>query len=192
VTLVSFKCAQCGKKASKEAGHVSRARKKGARLFCDKKCFGLSRRIYKTKAQKVAEKAAYDAEYRTKNRALLKAKKAAYFKRTYDPIGAAIKRKERMPLHVEYCRRPEYRAWKKSYDKKYLAKKQFGPFAEAAMLVNDLNREIKQRMSNHEIKWQNETANKRQFRARQDKEAAQRSRPRQRNRRRDHSTAISL
>ncbi len=42
-------------------------------------------------------------EYRRKNRAALKAKKAERHKRTYDPVKAAVVRKKRMPRHVEYC-----------------------------------------------------------------------------------------
>ena len=64
------------------------------------------------------EKRLYDAAYRKKNLAMLKAKKRAYFKRTYDPVKAAIGRKARMARHVAYCRRPEYREWKRAYDKR--------------------------------------------------------------------------
>lgn len=179
MALVSFKCAWCKKPGEQEFGAVNRARKKGAPLYCRRKCAGLARRTHKTKAQRVREKAAYDAEYRKKNRAVLKAKKAAYFKETYDPVAAAVERKRNMPRHVEYCRRPEYRARKTIYDKQYRAKKHFGPFAEVAMLTIDLNREIKQRMTNYEIKYQNQGTNKTQRREREAKQEC-RGRPRQR------------
>ncbi len=185
---MKVRCASCGKRFKKRAIDV--ARSPNGRFFCDKKCFGLSRRKGKPKAQKVAEKRIYDAEYRRKNIAMLKAKRHAYFKRTYDPVAAAVVRKARMPLHVEYCRRPEYRKWKKAYDKKYLAKRTYGPFAEAAMMVSDLNFEIKGRMTNHDIKWENKTCNKSQFRRREDKTEAPRGRPRQRHRRRDAAATV--
>jgi hypothetical protein len=40
---------------------------------------------------------------------MLKAKKRAYFERTYDPRKAAVERKKRMHLHVAYCREPRYK-----------------------------------------------------------------------------------
>lgn len=161
-----YRCAHCGTTADKAAGHVKRARERGLNLYCDRRCSGLGRRQGKTKAQQVAEKAAYDAAYRAKNGAMLKQKKAARHKATYDPAKAAVERKKRMPLHVEYCRRPEYRAWKKEYDRRHRAE-EFGDFAEAYMLTLDLNREIKGRVSSHEVKYQNGGTNKAQRRKRQ-------------------------
>jgi hypothetical protein len=66
----------------------------------------------------VSEKRIYDAAYRKKNRAKLKAIKRLYHKRTYDPVKAAIERKAKMKNHVEYCRRPEYKKYKSKYDAK--------------------------------------------------------------------------
>ena len=162
-----YRCAHCGKVAEKAAGHVNRARERGLNLYCNRRCSGLGRRIGKTKAQRVIEKAAYDAAYRASNRAMLKAKKQNYHKRTYDPSKAAVVRKANMPRHVEYCRQPEYRRKKKAYDRKHRATKFFGPFAEAAMLLSDLNLEINGRMNRHEIRYQNGTTNKAQRRKRQ-------------------------
>lgn len=179
---MKYRCAHCGKVADKTAGHVNRARAAGLNLYCNRRCSGLGRRDGKTKAEKIAEKKAYDAEYRTKNRAMLKAKKHEYFQRTYDPAKAAEYRKGRMPMHVEYCRQPEYKKWKREYDRQLRAK-EYGPFAEVYMMTLDLNREIKGRMTNEEIKWQNGTANKSQFRKRSVKGGQERSRPRHRNRR---------
>lgn len=163
---MKFDCAHCGSQTDKPAGHVNRARANGMKLFCSRKCFGLDRRKHKTAAQKKEEKRRYDIEYRAKNLETIKAKKKAYFQRTYDRKAAAEYRKQRMHLHVEYCRRPEYRAWKREYDRKYRAK-EFGAFAEAYMLTLDLNREIKERTSRHEVKYQNGATNKAQRRKRQ-------------------------
>lgn len=161
----SATCAQCSEPHGKCAGAVNRARKLGVPLFCGQACFGLSRRKHKTKAQKVAEKKAYDEQYRAKNAARLKAEKAAYFQRTYDPVKAAKERKATMARHVEYCRQPKYKKWKSQYDRQYRAR-EYGAFAEVYLLAIDLNREIKQRASNYEIRRQNETGNKRQERRR--------------------------
>lgn len=124
----------------------------------------------KSKAQRVEEKRLYDIAYRKKNAAMLKAKKAAYHKLSYDPVKAAKVRAKRMHLHVAYCRRPEYKVKKKAYDQKR-RDSQYGPFADAARLAIDLNREIKGRMTSYEIRIQNQTLNKRQSRTRSAAEA---------------------
>jgi len=161
-------CAHCRKKTEKPNGAVNRARASGLRIFCGRKCAGKARRKpYKPKAQRVAEKRDYDAAYRSKNLASIKAKKAAYFLATYDPAKARVERKKRMPRHVEYCRQPEYKRWKKGYDRKYRSKRLYGPFADAAMLAVDLNREIKSRSTDYEIRSQNGTLNKTQSRRRE-------------------------
>ncbi len=162
---MKIRCAHCRKVAERQTSAVNRARKDGLPIFCDRRCAGLARRKHKTKAQKVAEKRAYDMAYRRKNIERLKAEKAAYFQRTYDPKKAAVVRKARMHLHVAYCRQPRYRALKQAYDQKR-RDNEYGPFAEAARLAIDLNREVKSRSSNYEIRRQNQTGNKRQERAR--------------------------
>jgi hypothetical protein len=169
------RCDYCCRNTEKRATEVNRARKIGAALYCDRACAGMARRVPQTKAERVEAKRLYDAEYRRKNRAMLKAKKRAYFQRTYDPVEAARERKKRMHLHVEYCRQPRYKAWKREYDLKYRAS-EYGPFAEAYMLALNLNREVKARMSNYEIRLENQTLNKRQARTRSAAEAPSRDR----------------
>lgn len=181
-------CAHCGKRIDKPTGEITRARNAGLHLYCGRRCSGLGRRKHIPRSVLRLKKKLYDAEYRKKNLALLKAKKHAHHLRTYDPIKAAIERKKKMPRHVEYCRRPEYKRWKSKYDRRYRAVRNYGPFAEVAMLTTDLNREIKGRMTTYDIKRQNDTTNKVQFRRRGAKEK-ERSRPRTRDRRRDHSAA---
>jgi hypothetical protein len=162
---VKIRCAHCRKVAERQTSAVNRARKDGLPLYCDRRCSGLARRKHKTKAQRVAEKRLYDMAYRRKHLERLKAEKRAYFQRTYDPRKAAIERKKRMHLHVAYCRQPRYKAWKRAYDQRY-RDNEYGPFAEAARLAIDLNREVKSRSSNYEIRIQNQTLNKRQERRR--------------------------
>jgi hypothetical protein len=123
-------------------------------------------RKHKTKAQKREEKRLYDIEYQAKNREKRCAQKREHHHRTYDPVKAAKVRKKRMPYHVEYCRQPAYRAKKREYDRQHRAA-EFGEFAEAYMLTIDLNREIKGRMTNEEIKWENGCTNKSQRRERE-------------------------
>lgn len=168
--MVAFRCAHCGERSRKPTGHVRRSRSIGAPLYCDRRCAGMARRKHKTKAQKVAEKAAYDREYRAKNLERIKAEKRAYFQRTYDPVQAAKYRKSRMHLHVEYCRQPRYRAYKSDYDRKRRAQA-FGPFAAAYLLLLDLDREVNSRMSDYDVRVANGTLNKRLKRKREYEQA---------------------
>jgi len=71
-----------------------------------------------------------------------------------------------MPQHLEYCRRPEYRKWKAEYDRKYLARKQFGSFGEAAIVLNELIAEIGERSTFTERAVDKDTLNKRNTRRR--------------------------
>jgi hypothetical protein len=166
---VKYKCAHCGKTADKSAGHVNRARERGLNLYCNRRCSGLGRRgPKKTKAQKREEKRLYDIEYR-KSSPTLKARRAAYFRLTYDPVKAAKERKKRMPRHIEYCRQPWYKKWKSEYDARYRAK-EFGAFADAYRLTIELNKEIKRRTTNEDLeasKYQDRRRNKRQSRQRE-------------------------
>lgn len=135
---MQFICAYCKKQSDKPTGHINRSKSIGAPIYCGRVCAGLGRRDNKTFEQKKSEKAQYDLDYRAKNLSLLKEKKRAYFQATYDPKKAAIERKVRMPKHVEYCRQPKYKEYKKRYDKKYLAKKHYGEFYEAAIILTDI------------------------------------------------------
>ena len=161
-----IRCAHCGKSSDKPTGAVNRARAQGRRLYCNRTCAGHSKRRGKTDAEKKMEKRQYDMEYRAKNRAMLKAKKAAYFQQTYDPEKAAVERKKRMPRHVEYCRRPEYRDWKRDYDRQYRAKKFYGPFWESFLLAMDIRSEALSRQSDYEIRLEKGTLCKTQRRKR--------------------------
>lgn len=132
-------CAHCGCQCDKRAGEVNRARKAGLAIYCGRGCAGLGRRKdTRTPEQKKADKAAYDAEYRAKNRSVLKDKKAAYYAENHDRDKERELRQNRMPQHVEYCRRPEYRAQKKVYDRKYRAEKFYGELAEAFVLTLEI------------------------------------------------------
>jgi hypothetical protein len=175
---MKIRCAHCGKASDKSAGHVNRAKAAGLRLYCDRRCAGLGRRKHIPKSVLRFKKKLYDAEYRKKNLARIKANKREYFQRTYDPAKAAIERKKTMPRHVEYCRRPEYKRWKSEYDRKR-RDAEFGPWAEAARLCIDLSRATREVMTDEEIRQANGTFNKTQKRRREGKDG-ERSRPRNR------------
>ena len=174
-----FTCSHCGTKGDRLAGHINRARKIGASLYCNRECAGLGRRKPpKSRAQKIAEKAAYDRKYRARNIERLKAEKRAYFQRTYDPAKAAVERKKRMPRHVEYCRQPEYRAKKHIYDVRRYHEKAYGPLADASLLLKDLVSNINKRMTDYEVRSANQAVRNPQVRSAQEGVRAVRDRNR--------------
>ncbi len=145
-------CAHCGLPVNQPQSAINRALRAGKPLYCNKTCAGIARRRAAplTDAERRAAKSLYDAQRRTELADRIKAEKAAYFQRTYDPAKAAIERKATMPRHVEYCRRPEYRKKKAEYDRRKRFEA-YGPFADAAMLLEDLETEISSRASRYEI-----------------------------------------
>ena len=132
------RCDHCGKAVR---GHVPRQYCR--HLYCGRRCFGLARRA--PKHERVARKQAYDRARRIALAAEIKAQKADYFRRTYDPVKAAQERKKTMARHVAYCRRPEYRAQKAAYDRAARAK-EYGPFADAYGVLLELQREVVRQM----------------------------------------------
>ena len=149
---MEMKCPQCSSTFDANTSRVNRATKLGSPLFCGKTCAGLARRNPHplTKDEKRRSKAEYDREYRSKNLASIKAKKAAYYQRTRDPEKERVKRKENMAKHVAYCRTDEYRAKKKAYDADRRFKA-YGPFEEVARLLDQVEQEINKQASRYEI-----------------------------------------
>jgi hypothetical protein len=164
---VAIVCAHCGKQAFKEVRDVNRASNAGCYLYCDRACAGLGRRIEPlSETDRKAAKAAYDREYRKLNRATRKVLKAAYYQKNRDPAKEREYRAANMGRHVEYCRRPEYREYKKQYDREYNAKRDFGEFWECAIILLDTENEIATRISRTEVYANNGTLNKKQSRRR--------------------------
>ncbi len=159
---MKVKCNFCGKRPDLSVGKVNRARKMGLNIYCNRKCAGLGRRVNRTEKEKKRIKAEYDKEYKVINAVKLKKKRHEYFKRTYNPKQAAVARKKRMPYHIEYCRQPKYRKWKREYDQKFVAKKKFGEFWESALLIKDIEHEYQQA----EVRQINNLHNKTQKRKR--------------------------
>lgn len=159
-----MRCPQCDSEFAADTGRVNRAKKIGAPLYCGRACAGLARRLKTppTDAEKRAAKAEYDRLYRERTAEARIAQKRAYYEANRDRLLARMVeyRKKRMPAHVEYCRRPEYRAWKSEYDKQYRAKREFGPFADAALLLQEIGREVDARATRYEVYLANGTINK--------------------------------
>lgn len=137
-----FNCEYCGNESEKPAGHYNRSKAIGAPVYCGRICAGLGRRSNKTIEERKKEKSEYDKEYAKRDVEAKRIKRHEYFKRTYDKEKAAIERKKKYPKHLEYLRTDEYRAWKKEYDVRHLAKKHFGEFAEAAIVLSTLEKEL--------------------------------------------------
>ncbi len=163
-------CNQCGASYTAQAGHVNRAKKIGANLYCGRACAGLAhrRKVELTEAQKKEAKRLYDQAYRAARAAELKAKKrAAYMaNREVNHVKAKIWRSQNMHKHVAYCRRPEYREYKAEYDRRHLAKKHYGTFAEVALMLRQVEQTIAEKSSYNERHAMNGNINKAQTRRR--------------------------
>lgn len=149
MTLVSFNCAHCGCATSKTSSSVNRASRLRAPLFCGRICSGMSKRKNKTSEQKKAEKREYDALRRLALYQEIRKKKAEHYAKNKDREKEREDRKRRMPMHVEYCRRPQYKAKKATYDKMRIDM-QYGEFAECNRLLMELESLIRSSMSRYE------------------------------------------
>lgn len=160
-------CNHCGKNVDKRQCDIDRAKKINAPLYCNKECAGLARRIVITIEQFKANKREYDKIYRLKNHERRKVEKAEYHKANYDPVRQREYNQKRMPLHVEYCRQPKYRAKKVDYDREYRAAKLYGEFAECAILVEKINKMLVQKADKAELRTIQGTNNKSKRRKKQ-------------------------
>lgn len=158
------KCQHCGKKFEIMTGHYNRAMSLGYGVYCSRKHSELAKRVNRSKKESKELKRSYDLEYRQKMADKIKKAKAEYFKKDYAANPKKYKkwRKERQEEHNEYCRHPEYRKWKKEYDRTYRAKKHYGPMADIFLVWLDLRNEIDNRFA----KKQNNIQNKSQKRKR--------------------------
>jgi hypothetical protein len=168
--MKTMNCPQCTAQFEARVGHANRAAKTGAPLYCGRACAGLARRraVPLSEAERKEAKRVYDAARRLAKHAELCAKKRDHYYANREPIKAkqTVYRAKHMQRHVEYCRRPEYREWKKSYDRTYTAKQKFGEFADAFLLLQDIENEVAARATRYEIYSANGTLNKAQTRRR--------------------------
>jgi hypothetical protein len=164
-------CDYCGSRLSRPNSAINRAIATGAKLYCDRVCSGMARRVAKTPEQKKAEKAKYDARRRTELADQIKAEKRRWYLANRDRLLSEFAAKRAQPgyydYHNTYCRQPRYVAEKREYDRRYRAAKQFGgEFADAFLLLQDIEKEIEARASRYEIYLANGTINKAQTRRR--------------------------
>jgi hypothetical protein len=140
-------CEYCGAEVKQSQSSIRRAIREGKPLYCNRVCFGMARRV--PLGQKKEVKRIYDAHRRIEKASEIRANKAAHYQRTRDPAKERETRRANMGRHLEYCRRPEYRAYKSGYDRQHRAE-EYGEFAEAYLLLLDLEREIRSRATSYE------------------------------------------
>ena len=136
-------------------------------IYCNKKCAGLGRRSKETPEQKRDIKSWYDMflrESMTEDEKIFESFSGlVYFHMDYKANPDKYKewRNKRMPKHVEYCRQPDYKEYKKGYDELYRAKKDYGEYWEAAIVLKNLDEEIDYRESKRQNKIYNKSTTKR-------------------------------
>lgn len=144
-------CCYCDKPFKVKENNIGQRKKSirlGLPIYCGRKCAGLGRRTNETKDEKIAHKQWYDLFIRASmtddERDLDSLLNAVWFDYDYNKNPEKYKqwRQKKMPKHVEYCRTPEYKKWKKSYDENYRAQKEFGEFAESAVVLKEIEKII--------------------------------------------------
>lgn len=121
-------------------------------MYCGRACCGMARRSGKTIDQKRLAKAAYDKARRAgPRRDELLAEKRAHYHANKQAIAEKQRayRAAHMHRHVEYCRQPEYRAKKRAYDATR-SESEYGDFAEAWRLLQELEKEIRSQATSYE------------------------------------------
>jgi len=148
MNTIKFNCDYCGKETAKYVGHVNRARKLNAGLYCDRKCASLGHRTNETEEEKKIYKQWYDlfirASMTDEERILRKINKQLLFHLDYraNPEKYREERRRKMPTHIEYCRQPKYKEYKRKYDEQYHAKSNYGDWWEAAIALKNLENEV--------------------------------------------------
>lgn len=155
--MISVRCATCGARLEKCASHVNRSRREhgpDAKFFCNRVCFGASRRDPNppTRAEKRAAKAAYDSNYRKVNARKLKTNKATWYRTTFDPQKGKLQREKRKlrlgpDHHTRYCRAyfaadPRRKRAKVRYDERR-RDADYGDYAECHRLLVKLESAIR-------------------------------------------------
>lgn len=154
-------CHYCRKIFEIKNGYYNRAKMMGNNVYCSRKHSGLGRR--KSIEEKKRVKAVYDKRIsQTPER---KAAQHRYFKKDYaaNPEKYRAIRKAKYKKHLEYLRRPEYRAKKKIYDQKRCAKLHYGDFGEAAIALRQLGNIVDNRKAKSDQDNLNKSKKRRKY-----------------------------
>lgn len=167
---MNLTCCYCSKTFTVKNNNIGQ-RKKSIRLglpvYCNQKCAGLGRRNNETPEQKKEVKQWYDLFIRvsrTEDEYWLNYLQTAFsfhFDYAANPDKYKKIRQAKQATHNEYCRQPEYKEWKKGYDEQYRAKKDYGDYWEAAIVLKHLDKEIDYRESKRQNKIYNKSTSKR-------------------------------
>lgn len=133
------KCHYCGKSFKIDSGDYNRAVKGGYNVYCSREHSGFGRRANRSQEEEKLIKYFYDRFIFLADETL-KQKKSESFKRDYaaNPEKYRKERQRRMKSHVEYCRQPNYKKYKKKYDQQYRAKKLYGQYWESSIALRQL------------------------------------------------------
>ena len=109
----------------------------------------MARRLNESEDFKKLVKYFYDCFIFLDNPVYKKAKAKEFFNRDYaaNPEKYRKWRKKKQAAHNIYCLSPQYKKYKKKYDRKYRCKKKYGEFAEAASVLFDLEKAIDNRLA---------------------------------------------
>ena len=164
---IKFTCAYCGKEGTKHISQYHWSIRQGLNQYCNRKCSGLGRRTNETKEEKKVYKQWYDLFIRASltddERDLMSLQKLVLFHLDYrsNPDKYRKWRQQRMSAHVEYCRQPEYKVYKKKYDERYKAQLHYGGYWEAAIILKNLEKSIPSRLAYKQNKFYNKSTTKR-------------------------------
>lgn len=172
-STIELICAHCGKSFIRDlAQHEYCLRRGSTTRFCALTCSAAHRSI--SKEDKKAKKAEYDRKRRERMGDVIRQRKKDYYASIKNTPENRAKEKAirdaRMPLHVEYCRRPEYKVKKSAYDRKRRAS-EYGSFGDAYELLLQVENTIRSLVSKEDIYRANcikqwNPAKQREYRAR--------------------------
>lgn len=163
-------CCYCGKSFKVKQNNIGQRKKSirlGLPIYCGITCAGLGRRTNETPEEKKVYKQWYDLFIRASRtedeQILFRLQRLVLFHLDYraNPEKYRKDRQMRMAAHVEYCRQPKYKEYKKGYDEQYRAKKDYGEYWEAAIALKKLDKEIDYRESKRLNKIYNKSTTKR-------------------------------
>ena len=142
--MKKFICHHCGKESEKYTGHVNRALKMGNNIYCTRVCAGLGRRVERSEEEKKRIKSEYDKQRTDKHELWYLLYRAFEFRVDYEenPEKYKKERERKYEAHLKYLQTDKYKAWKKKYDEKFRARKEFGIYWECAILLKQLEEQL--------------------------------------------------
>lgn len=169
-TQTTIKCKFCGNDFQRALATV---KLHGAK-FCSRRCSGQARVVPMTESERKAAKSEYDARRRNgPERARILAEKRGDYYKNRERYRRYWAKKRKQPGYKKMMRdylagywTPELKALKKDYDRKFRAKRQFGPFWESHYLIQLINDEVLRQTTKYDCRISRGYYNKAQLRRR--------------------------